>query len=413
MISFATLAALPRALFALWALLLCLINSGSAVLAAIRKRYRFIAAALLLFAPAYLLWQVIFDIALCGGTARLSSISAAMGAWQWLYWLAAMVLLTAAAGLLFGYNVHYDKTFITPGTIKLYLDKIPCGICCWQENGRILFSNRCMNELCTAITHRNLLNGNQFRDALEDDIVSVESKVWRFASREIMQDGERLYEMVASDITNEYAKTRAFEKDKAELDRLNKELKEYYLRIDESVKRQEILQAKMNIHDEMNRLMLSTVAADKEDTQAINQIFSLWEQNALLLCMEAEQRNEQHESDALEALAGALGIKLIWKSDLPPSLNREQKELFFLSAKEAMVNAVKHADATAMEISIEPTKKALLFRFVNRGRMPVGEVHFAGGLDNLEQLAKKQGAALSIEIGEKFTLILRIYQPNG
>ena len=222
MISFATLAVLPRALFALWALLLCLVNIGSGVLAVLRKRYRYTAAALLLFAPAYLLWQVIFDIALFGGTAQLTAVSAAMGEWQWLYWL--LVVLTAAAGLLFGYNVHFDRTFITPATIKLYLDKIPCGICCWQENGRVLFSNRCMNELCAALTHQTLLNGNQFRAAIGEDIVTLDGKVWRFVSREMEADGERLYEMIASDITREYATTRALEKDKEDLAALNREL---------------------------------------------------------------------------------------------------------------------------------------------------------------------------------------------
>ncbi|MBR2589591.1 MAG: hypothetical protein IKE65_01560 [Clostridia bacterium] len=407
MMTFASLSASVRALFALWTLLLCLMNIGSGVIGAAQKRYHRSALALGLFVPAYFCWQVIFDFSLVGNTAQAAASSAALCALPWLYLFLALLILTSLAVWLFAYNIRYNKNFITPGTIKVYLDQIPCGICCWQENGHVLFSNICMNELCAALTGTRLLNGNQFREAVKDSILNIDGKVWRFVCREIMLDGERLYEMVASDITHEYAKTRVLEKDKAELARLNTELKEYYLSMDESVKRQEILQAKMNIHDEMNRLMLSTVAADKEDTRALDQIFSLWEQNALLLCMEADKRDEQQESEALDELAHALGITLIWKTDLPSTMNGEQKELFFLTAKEAMVNAVKHAQASTMEIYIESTKDSLLCRFVNHGKMPAGEVHFAGGLANLERLAEKQGAALYAEAGEEFTLYLR------
>ena len=212
--------------------------------------------------------------------------------------------------------------------------------------------------------------------------------------------------MIASDITAEYEKTKALENDKAELSRLNKELADYYFSIDESVKRQEVLQAKINIHDEMNRLMLSNMAANKKDVKALDKIFSLWEQNALLLCMEADNKANAKQSDAFNSLSNALGIDLIWKNSLPALLNERQKELFFFTAQEALVNAVKHAQASALEISFEQCKNAILCRFTNNGRLPEREVPFAGGLANIFLLAEKQGASLYTEIGEKFNLVL-------
>ena len=407
MISFAMLSALARAVFALWGLLLCLTNIGSAVLAAVRKRYRHTAFALLLFAPVYFMWQVIFDLSLFVGTENVTEISAALGGLPWPCWFAAFAALTASAAILLGYNIRYDKTFINPGTIKLYLDKMPCGICCWRDNGRVLFSNICMNELCVAITNNSLLNGNHFRDAVKDGILTVDGRVWRFACRKINVDGEPLSEMIASDITTEYAKTEALEKDKAELSRLNSELWEYYLSIDDSVQRQEILQAKMNIHDEMNRLMLSTMATDKEDTQALDKIFSLWEQNALLLCMEADRSDSVLKRENVDSLAKALGVSLKWSAELPSVISDKQKELFFFTAQEAVINAVKHAQAREIEISFENKDGFLTCRFTNDGIVPKNDVRFAGGLANLEMLAEKQGATVKTEISDKFTLILQ------
>ena len=404
---FASLSAFARALFALWALLLCLINLGNAALATVKKRYVYTAFAAVLFAPVYFMWQVIFDFSLFEKIGEIKEITEKLCNLGVGLWFGALAVLTAFSLLLFIFNIRYDKTYITPGTIKLYLDKMPCGICCWRENGRVLFSNICMNDLCSSITHNQLLNGNHFREAIKDEIIQVDEKIWRFVCREINLDGERLWEMIASDITNEYAKTRALEKDKAELSRLNNELREYYLSIDESVRHQEILQAKMNIHDEMNRLMLSTVSADGENTQALDEIFKLWEQNALLLRPDSDIKTKAQPSEALNSLADALGINLIFEDNMP-AMSEEQKELFYFTAQEAVINAVKHAGAKNMEISFEKTDESLTCFFKNDGALPNENIEFEGGLANLEMLCKRQGAEISAVVGDCFTLILKI-----
>ena len=61
---FATLSSLVRAVFALWALLLTLANVANVILAVVKKRYLPTAAALVLSALSFLVWQVIFDYSL-------------------------------------------------------------------------------------------------------------------------------------------------------------------------------------------------------------------------------------------------------------------------------------------------------------------------------------------------------------
>ena len=402
MISFNMLTPFARSLFALWALLLGLADIVSAVLALVNKRYRFTAASLVLFTPVYFLWQVIFDFSLFGKNEAASGSTSALCEMPLPFWLLAFVLLTVPGVLLLIYNVRYDKNFITPGSIKLFLDGLPCGICCWRENGRVLFSNVSMNILCAALTGNPLLNGNRFREAVKGDILTVDGQVWRFSCRDIVLDGEKLIEMVASDITAEYAKTEALEKDKADLALLNRKLKEYYLSMDDAVRRQEILQAKVNIHDEMNRLMLSTMAAGTADTAELDRIFTLWEQNALILCMEADGEG----GDSLEELAAALKLELCRQDDIPEALSEKQRGLFFSAAKEAMVNAVKHAGAKTLAIGFEETEDRIICRFTNDGAVPVNAVHFSGGLKNLALIAKKQGATVSAESDKSFTLTL-------
>ena len=155
----------------------------------------------------------------------------------------------------------------------------------------------------------------------------------------------------------------------------------------------------------MNRLMLSTVAAAGDDSETLNHYFSLWEQNALLLCLEAD-RKSRRQKGATESLAGALGIRLEMPAVLPEGMSEKQKELFFCVAQEALANAAKHADAAQMEITTEQTPAALICRFANDGTAPQAPVRFVGGLANIAALAEKQGAKVYTEPGERFVLVL-------
>ena len=93
MINFEQLPALARAMFSLCALLLCLTNLGSLVLAAVKKHTRFIVAAIGLFAPSYFLWQVIFDFSLFGRSSKTAHISRVLCAYPGALWLCIFILL--------------------------------------------------------------------------------------------------------------------------------------------------------------------------------------------------------------------------------------------------------------------------------------------------------------------------------
>ncbi|MBO4694190.1 MAG: hypothetical protein J5659_07375 [Clostridia bacterium] len=409
------LSELARSVFSLWAFLLCLIGIFSIILAVTQKLYYHIITALVPFLLSYLVWQVLFDIQLFGTTKNYADLSLKLGAYPRIYLLLFLTVLTFTAMLILVVVVRNSRLKVTPNAIKLCLDKMPCGVCLWNDSGKVFFSNICINRLCIDITGSPLLNGNTFYDAVKDGIVTVAEKRWHFSCRDIIFGGERLHELIASDISAEYAKTQALEMDKSELSRINRELKEYNLGISDTVRRAEILQAKVNIHDEMNRLMLSTVAADGDDTAALDTIFTLWGQNALLLCMEADKSADNNAATLrIENLAEALKIQLIWPEQLPEGLSERQTGLFFSAAQEAITNAAKHARAKFMEISFEQSDAGLLCIFKNDGDVPSGNVCFSGGLYNLSELAVRQDASVSVSVGKTFDLILRFNnQPDG
>ena len=216
MTPFASLSSLVRAAFALWALILCVVDILNATLSINKKRYVFSAPALILFNVTYFLWQIIFDFSLSARTGSdVSAVTAFACGTAWGWWLFAFLLMTLATLFLLGYNVRYEKTFITPNSIKEYLDEVACGVCCWRDNGRVVFSNICMNRLCVALTGGQLLNGEHFRQAVKEGILTVDDRMWRFTCRDITLGGEIAHEMIASDVTTVYAETQALKEDEA------------------------------------------------------------------------------------------------------------------------------------------------------------------------------------------------------
>ena len=136
-VTFEMLSAGLRSVFALWTLLICLALIGSSVLSATKKRFGFVLASSVPFAAAYYLWQVIFDFSLIAKAHTPSFVTVKLCALPVAYWLAACLALTAASVILLSLDIRYDRNYITPGAIKLFLDKMPCGVCCWRGNGRV------------------------------------------------------------------------------------------------------------------------------------------------------------------------------------------------------------------------------------------------------------------------------------
>lgn len=392
--------------FSLLSLILCIIYLTNIVLFIGKRRYVLSIVSFILLIPSYLMWQVIFDLLINKEADTISSLTLSFTSVSWVWWLFASALLLSAGTFLLVINIRQEKKNITPNSIKVCLDNIPCGICCYKDNGRVEFYNVLMNDISISLAGSQLLNGDIFASKLTEDITRIDDKVYRFSFRDIEIKKEKLHEIIAFDITNIYQKTELLEKDKIRLSKLNEELKAYNLAIDDIVRHKEILQTKINVHNEMNRLMLSTVAIDINDEEGIDKIFSEWQENALLL----NKSNEEH--DDFEELAKALNIKLIWENNLLDKLNKTEQELFHFAFNEALTNASKHASTTTMLISFKENADKIECYFTNDGDIPQKDISYSGGLSNLKRILENSGASLSHLVSDKFTLIVAFKKEN-
>lgn len=406
MIRFLDLSFTCRAALGLWTLLLCLAGIVGIVLSIILRRYRNAGVSLCLFVLSYLMWQVTVCFLYLSEAELTSALCIWIGHRAYVHWLLILLLLTVGDAVVLYSNRRYAGISITPLTIERCADELSCGVCFWKDNGHVVFFNACMNSLSIGLTGKPLMDGKRIQNAITDTIMQVDDRMWQFSIRDIEYGKEVLHELIASDVTELYVESRALKADNDRLAKLNEELRIYGLKIDETVRRQEMLQAKMNIHHEMNRLMLSTMAADLDNEEEMNRLFAQWEQNALFLCMESNEHGNRDAVKQLEELAGTLGIQILWEHALPENLAPKHRELFFAAAQEAVTNAVKHAHAKRMQITCSDMLDAVCCVFENDGHIPEGDISFTGGLANLTILAEEQHVSVSAEKGETFKLTL-------
>ncbi|MBQ9818538.1 MAG: hypothetical protein IJM59_13875 [Proteobacteria bacterium] len=405
MTAFYDLAVPAQNFTAFWALLLCLYCIAETIMLFRQKRYHLMPAVGLCFFVAYFIMHICRD----GTMQRLYGIGNDF-AMQVLHLpyiiiLAACLVLTILCALLYWNITSWRKTHISAASIKESMDGLPAGICFYLEDGRCILSNHRMNDICFSLLGSALQNGAQFYDSISTKPIHQlsDGTAFSFHHRELTYRGAPLHELIANDITDLYKKSEELKANNERLRKMAENMKAYSETITDTVRQKEILQAKINIHDEMNRMILTTRKSLIETpTSERQEILRIWQQ-VLLLCKQSDTRKTNSAVADLNTLAAAIGIRLVW-SGLPTVLPHAVQPLFLAAAREAMTNAIKHAQATILDISIQDNCDSFQARFTNDGKTPDQPVTASGGLLNLCQRLESAGGQMKIETKPVFCL---------
>ena len=191
-----------------------------------------------------------------------------------------------------------------------------------------------------------------------------DNSVWRFELRFL---DSNIVQVEAAEIT--------------ELYRLSEELYENTIRLQEIQKRQkalldsiveinlnkEILAAKMHIHDELGHCLLATTKAITEDRLAEN-------------------------ADVLREN---------WNSAIHDFSN-------YAAVREALTNAVRHADATELTVKIKQDKQRYHIEISDNGGVSVSSITEGNGLSALRQRLEQEGATLKVLCDNSVSLLVDI-----
>lgn len=321
--------------------------------------------------------------------------------------------------------------------IKKAIDSYPGGLCFSALDGRVILANEKMNQLILELTGHTILNAkvaweeltnfanNGKAEKLDQSWLPKnpdngnestqqqlffrfsDSLIWRFEMRFL---DSNTVQIEAAEIT--------------ELYRLSEELYENTIRLQDMQKRQkalldsivevnlnkEILTAKMHIHDELGHCLLATTKAITEDSLAENAdtLRKSWNStihdfsNISTVWM-APDSSLQSE---LMQVAELIGCKVIFHGKQPKS--RKALQLLYAAIREALTNAVRHADATELTVKIEQRKECYHIEISNNGNVSVSSITEGNGLSALRQRLEQEGASLKVLCENSVSLIVDI-----
>lgn len=301
-----------------------------------------------------------------------------------------------AAGLLFAIRdtLRYRKRHITPDSVKQAMDLLPVGVAFGRPDGTVIFRNLAMERLSAALTGKLLTDWKALLAAAGGDQVSAEGRVWQLRTRDT--PGSDLTQLTATDITGQAGILAGLEAKNKKLKDIRLRLEIYNRQAERLIIAQELLTARMTVHDELGHILLESrhYLSDPEAISGELLLQTLKNTNTYLL------REYEQDDTARDALAGAvdmaeaIGVEVTLTGPVP----REEPGRGLLAAaiQECAANAVKHAGGTALSVRIAREENGTRFTLENNGAPPAAPIREAGGLLSLRTLTESRGGRMEV-----------------
>ena len=234
-----------------------------------------------------------------------------------------------------------------------------------------------------------------------------DNSVWRFELRFL---DSNTVQIEAAEITELYRLSEELYENTIRLRQMQKRQKALLDSIVEVNLNKEILTAKMHIHDELGHCLLATTKAITEDSLAENAdtLRKSWNSTIqdfsnISTVWTVPDSSLQPE---LMQVAELIGCKVVFLGEQPKS--RKALQLLYAAVREALTNAVRHADATELTVKIEQNEKSYHIEISNNGSVTVSKITEGNGLSALRQRLEQEGASLEVCCNGSVSLLVDI-----
>ena len=456
MTAYINLAECCHTFFAISAIVLIL-GAAYIIAAAVAMRLSrgYAACSVVLAAAVFIILQSMADVSLCANEAdtRFSLPAVILKDVPWIIVALVMVVIFAAEVLCLVAVNRAGRDKLSPGSVKESLDALPDGVCFFSEDGRILLSNRRMQHISSDITGIGILNGEKLWRCIEEKsvktdvsdglvILTSDSKVWNVRRSEIEAEGNRINEIVALDVTEQYELRRELEERNERLNSVNERLRIFSRDMSRLTAEKELLDAKIKVHDDLGRSLLAfraylTAEPSKRDR---SKLLPLWR---YVISVMKKETAPSEEWDAIEKTAESLHIQieingdlLAGPADLPAGLadlpvSGEVRSAIMAAIRECLTNTARHAGGDRLFVLIkcgaeqgadhastsgspsasgtapcDDAPHGIRIEITNNGRAPLVPIQEAGGLSNLRHMVERAGGIMTIESSPQFLLRL-------
>ena len=322
-----------------------------------------------------------------------------------------------------------------PQTIREAIDSYPGGLCFSMPDGRPILVNCRMNELTAQLTGHTILDAesvwNELMHLLPSDgcarlqtpwsaqpggaedplsFAFPDGRIWRFR-RETLTGGEQTYvQLEASEITALYRLSEALYENNVKLKQLHARQKDLLANIVQINREKELLAVKMRVHDELGQCLIATKRALQgrtlpADTGALAKVWGDAVRDLTNIPLEEPARTLSPEAELLQ-VADMVGCRIDFIGERPAE--RETRLLLYAAVREALTNAVRHAHADRLTVSIRRTDWSYHVEISDNGGAPAAAVKEGGGLSALRQRLEQEGATMRISCADGVVLMIEL-----
>ncbi len=311
-------------------------------------------------------------------------------------------VIAVALSLSVRNTLRYRRHHVTPDSVKQAMDLLPVGVAFGEPDGTVIFRNLAMEHLSEALTGKLLTDWKALLAAAGGDQVSAEGRVWQLRSQDT--PGTDLTQLTATDITEQAGILAGLEAKNQKLKDIHLRLEIYHRQAERIIIAQELLNARMTVHDQLGHILLESRYYLKNPGIFNETLFlKLLKSTNTYLLREYEQDDTARDAlaDAID-VAEAIGVEVTIAGCVPQE--ETVRSLLAAAVQECAANAVKHAGGDALTLRIRPEEGGTRFTLETNGQPPTGPIREAGGLLSLRSLTEHLGGRMEVTSAPGFRL---------
>ena len=233
--------------------------------------------------------------------------------------------------------------------------------------------------------------------------------VWQFQKQPLFIRRQIIFQTIASDVTALHVYQDHLQKNIRKEEELHERQRELLQHIVQNNLDQELLNAKLRIHDDFGSVLLMTRHWLK-NTEHVpdneSDIFSAWENVITDMENALDPRNKQiatQESELIE-VAELVGCHVELSGPRPAEY--KQQLLLYAAIREALTNAVRHAGADRLWVEMVKQDNCFHVEIRSNGDKTTNQIEEGSGLGNLRRRLEREGILMKIDCQDGVVMIL-------
>lgn len=315
---------------------------------------------------------------------------------------------------------------LSSNSIKEAFDNLPTGLCIFSDTGLPVLCNHTFYRLIDKISGQDLQHIDDVHRLFtetrrhpginynkeENSFTLSDRKTWAFSETVLnMEHGRRFTQISAKDISALHRISDELSAKNIRVTKMAEQLKYIEENIAGITREEEILSAKMQVHNKLGSCMLLSSRYYMRDCPKEDKanLISAWEDAIASLREEIDGSDDNNTIEELIRIGKDMGVTIVINGT-PPSDSRAA-HLFLAALRESLTNLIIHAKGTRLTADITYDAETVLIKITDNGTPPRSTITEGGGLTSLRCKIEDAGGSMTVLSLPQYILTLNI--PSG